>query len=106
MCGFSPTLTTTAHSPQQLGAVWHLHLHADAEGPTFISTTARRLLVYVFYIATSQSSSGHTNALAEAFNTSTTSAAGGEEPAFVAVCCLTGSTARPIHCKLSAVSGS
>jgi hypothetical protein len=41
MCGFSTTLTTTAHSPQQLVAVWHLHLHADAEGPTFISTTAR-----------------------------------------------------------------
>jgi hypothetical protein len=35
------TLTTTAHSPQQLMAVWHLHLHADAEGSAFISTAAR-----------------------------------------------------------------
>jgi hypothetical protein len=50
MCGFSTTLTTTAHSPQQLVAVWHLHLHADTEGPTFISTTARRPNGFVFYI--------------------------------------------------------
>jgi putative transposase len=46
----------------------HLHLHADAEGSTFISTTARRLLTSVFYIRTSQSSSGRTNALAETIN--------------------------------------
>ncbi|RXS64594.1 hypothetical protein EST92_30625 [Streptomyces sp. TM32] len=60
------TLTTTAHSPQQLMVVWHLHLYADTEGPTFISTTAWRLFVHAFYIRTSQSPSGHTNTLAEA----------------------------------------
>ncbi|MFJ9250985.1 integrase core domain-containing protein, partial [Streptomyces sp. NPDC101776] len=38
------------------------------EGPTFISTTAWRLFVSVFYIRTAHSPSGHTNALAEAFN--------------------------------------
>jgi transposase InsO family protein len=54
--------------PTQLRVVWHLHLHADAEGPTFIFTTARRLPVSVSYIRTSQSSSGHTNAAAEAVN--------------------------------------
>jgi transposase InsO family protein len=54
--------------PTQLGVVWYLHLHADTEGPTFISTTARQSSASVFYIRTSQSSSGHTNALAESFN--------------------------------------
>jgi hypothetical protein len=43
------TLTTTTHSPQQLMAVWHLHLYADTEGPTFIFTTARRLFTSAFY---------------------------------------------------------
>jgi hypothetical protein len=70
MCGFSTTLTTTAHSPQQLVGVWHLHLHADAEGPTFISTTARRLETSPSTSKSSQSSSGHTNALAESWNAS------------------------------------
>jgi len=52
--------------PTQLGVVWYLRLHTDTEGPTFISTTARRSPAFVFYIETSQSSSsGHTNALAE-----------------------------------------
>jgi transposase InsO family protein len=64
---FPTTLTTTTHSPQQLGAVWHLHLHTDAEGPTFISTTARQSQGHAFYIVTSQSPSGHTNAMAESF---------------------------------------
>ncbi|MFJ9250789.1 integrase core domain-containing protein, partial [Streptomyces sp. NPDC101776] len=36
-------------------------------GPTFISTTAWRLFVSVFYIRTAHSPSGHTNALAESF---------------------------------------
>ncbi|MFL4909305.1 integrase core domain-containing protein [Streptomyces sp. MMS24-I2-30] len=45
-----------------------MHLHADVEGPTFISTTVWQLFVPVFYIRTSQSPSGHTNALAESFN--------------------------------------
>jgi len=39
-CDISMTLTTTAHSPQQLMAVWNLRLHSDSEGPTFISSTA------------------------------------------------------------------
>ncbi|WP_434096747.1 integrase core domain-containing protein [Streptomyces mirabilis] len=44
-----------------------MHLHADVDGSTFISTTAWRLFVSVFYIRTSQSPSGHTNAMAESF---------------------------------------
>ncbi|WP_370269594.1 integrase core domain-containing protein [Streptomyces sp. V4I8] len=47
-----------------------MHLHADAEGPTFISTTAWRPFVSVFYIRSSQSPSGHTNAAAESFHSS------------------------------------
>jgi hypothetical protein len=40
-CGdFSMTLTTTAHSPQQLMAVWNHPLPGDPEGPTFIFDTA------------------------------------------------------------------
>jgi hypothetical protein len=34
------TLTTTAHSPQQLMAVWNPPLQDDPEGPTFISNAA------------------------------------------------------------------
>ncbi|WP_327119065.1 IS3 family transposase [Nocardia sp. NBC_01730] len=64
---FPTTLTTTTHSPQQLGAVWYLHLHADTEGPSFISTTARHQQDSCFYITTFLSPSGHTNALMENF---------------------------------------
>src|SRR5690349_7271767 len=64
---FPTTLTTTTHSPQQLGAVWHPYLHTDTEGPTFISTTARKSQGPGFYNVTSQSPSGHTNAMAESF---------------------------------------
>jgi hypothetical protein len=44
------TLTTTAHSPQQLMAVWSLLLQTDSEGPTFISDTAMRIRGISFYI--------------------------------------------------------
>jgi Integrase core domain len=55
-----------AHSPQQLVAVWHQHLHADAEGPTFISATAWSLSIVLSSTSErSQLPSGHTNALAE-----------------------------------------
>jgi hypothetical protein len=44
------TLTTTAHSPQQLMAVWNLRLNGDSEGPTLISDTAIQICRINFYI--------------------------------------------------------
>jgi hypothetical protein len=46
----SMTLTTTAHSPQQLMAVWNLRLNGDSEGPTLISDTAIQICRINFYI--------------------------------------------------------
>jgi hypothetical protein len=47
---FPQTLTTMAHSPQQLVVVWHQHLHTDAEGPTFISANSTVTIDrFVFY---------------------------------------------------------
>lgn len=59
-CDVSMTLTTTAHSPQQLMAVWNLLLQDDPEGPTFIFNTALQLSDPGFYIRTSKFHSGHT----------------------------------------------
>jgi hypothetical protein len=56
------------HSPQQLVVVWHQHLHADTEGPTFISATAWSPSIVLSSTSEHlQLPSGHTNAMAESF---------------------------------------
>jgi hypothetical protein len=60
LCDVSMTLTTTAHSPQQLMAVWNPPLQDDPEGPTFISNTALLRNSHGFYVTTTPSHSGHT----------------------------------------------
>src|SRR4029450_2315894 len=50
---FSATLTTTAHSPQQLAVVWDLPLQSGPGGPTSITGTAPHPAITTFYIATS-----------------------------------------------------
>src|SRR5664279_1992475 len=59
------TLTTTAHSPQQLMVVWNRLLPDESEGPTLISHTALRSRTLRFYIRTPLSHSGHTVIVAQ-----------------------------------------
>jgi len=50
---FSVTLTTTAHSPQQLTVVWNLSLQSDSGGPYLHHQCSTATISAILYIATS-----------------------------------------------------